>query len=174
MGKVITSIALIGPTLKGIFGSGAGKGLRLPGTVGEDKKVSWTDQLAEELHKQAKRRFPTRRVRVGGVGDTWSADLVDMQSFSKYNDRILYLLNVIEVFSKYEEHIPYVEKTVKCMDHAFDTISKRKPGRLWVGQDGEYDNRTTDHLLEDNLVSKYISHTMRAKWWWWWKDLIKP
>ena len=33
--------------------------------------------------------------------DTWSADLVDMQSFSKYNDGVKYLLNVIDVFNKY-------------------------------------------------------------------------
>ena len=60
----------------------------------------WTDQLAEELHRPIKRRFPTRRVLVGGVDNTWSADLVDMQSFSKYIDGFKYLLNVIDVFSK--------------------------------------------------------------------------
>ena len=87
--------------------------MSLSGTMGLGKKVLWTDRIAEELHKPAKRRFSTRGVRVGGVDDMWSADLVDMKSFSKYNDGVKYLLNVIYVFSKYAWSIPLRDKRVK-------------------------------------------------------------
>ena len=101
------------------------------------KKVAWTDQPAEKLHKPIKRRFPTRRVRVGGVDDTWSADLVDMQSFSKCNDGVKYLLNVIDVFSKYAWSIPLHDKTGKAIVKALDSI-KERPRNLWVDRGGEF------------------------------------
>ena len=91
-----------------------------------NKKVALSDQLAEELHKTIKRRFPTRRVIVGGVDDTWSADLVDMQSFSKHNGGVKYLLNVIDVFSKYAWSVPLIDKTGKLMIRSFDTIVGKK------------------------------------------------
>ena len=70
---------------------------------------------------------------VGGVDDTWSADLVDMQSFSKHNDGVKYLLNVIDVFSKYARSVPLIDKTSKSMIRAFNTIvGKRKPSKIWV------------------------------------------
>ena len=63
--------------------------------------VKWTDKLAEELHMQVRRKFPLRRVEVSHVDDTWVADLVDIQAYSRHNKGYKYLLNVIDVFSKY-------------------------------------------------------------------------
>ena len=126
--------------------------------MGGVKIVPWTDQLAEELHKLAKRRFPTRRVRMGGVDDTWSADLVDMQSFSKYNDGIKYLFNIIDVFSKYAWSIALIDKTGNNIFRAFDTIPKRKPSRLWVDRGGEFYNRTLDLWIEDNGIERYSTY----------------
>ena len=44
--------------------------------------------LAYELHKPIKRKFQKRTVIVVGIDDTWSADLVDMTSFAKFNKEI--------------------------------------------------------------------------------------
>ena len=58
-------------------------------------------QLANKLHRQIIRKFKRRKVyslfrdNIGGV------DLADMQSRSKYNKRIKYLLCEIDLFSKY-------------------------------------------------------------------------
>ena len=38
---------------------------------------------------------------VAGIDDQWSADLMDVVKFSKYNDGFAYVLVVIDVFSKY-------------------------------------------------------------------------
>ena len=119
LGTNITSITLIGPLRKGIFGSGVRKELRLRGTVGRGKTAisDWTRQG-------------------GGV---------DMQSFSTYNDKIKYLLNIINVFSKYAWFIPLLDKTSKNIVRAFETMLKRKPGRLLVDRGGKIYNRTMDH-----------------------------
>ena len=80
--------------------------------------------------------FPTGRVRVAGVDDTWSADLVDMQSFLKCNDEIKYLLNVIDVVSKYTWSICIRDKTSKPIVEAIEAIQKERPRNLCVDRGG--------------------------------------
>ena len=150
-------VPLIDPLLKGIFGSGTGKGLRLPGTGG-GKKVSWTDQLAEELYKPVKRWFPTRRIRVGGVDDTWSADLVDIQSFSKNVTTESSIFSTSSMCSARTRGLFRWYKTDKNIVRAFDAIPKRKPSRLWVDRSGEFYNRTMDYWLKDNDIEKYSTY----------------
>ena len=93
-----------------------------------------------------------------GIDDIWSADLVDMQSFSKYNDGIKYILNVIDVFSKYAWSIPIRDKTGKNITEAFNKIlkqSNRKPDKLWVDQGSEFFNRVMDQWLKSNDIERY-------------------
>ena len=58
----------------------------------------WSQQLADELHKP---NFSKRSVISKGVDEIWAADLVEMQTFSKWNKGIECLLMVIDVFSKH-------------------------------------------------------------------------
>ena len=99
-------------------------------------KVTVERRLAEDLHKSIKRRFPTRRVIVGGVDDTWSADLVDMQSFSKY-DKFKYLFDIIDLFSKYAWSIPLHDKTSKAIVESLDIINERTRN-LRVDRGGDF------------------------------------
>jgi len=50
-------------------------------------------------------------VYVNGIDKIWAADLVDMQSFSKFNRGVKYLLTVIDVFSKFGWMILLKDKT---------------------------------------------------------------
>ena len=59
-------------------------------------------QLANELHKLIIRKFKKRKVYSSYRDNNWGVDLADMQSLSKYNKRINYLLCVIDILSKYE------------------------------------------------------------------------
>ena len=59
------------------------------------------DDLAEELYKPVTRKFQRRRVNVNRIDEIWSADLIDIQAFSKENNGIKYLLTVIDIFSKF-------------------------------------------------------------------------
>ena len=47
--------------------------------------IHWTNQLANELHKPARRRFDERSVFAKQVDDIWTADLVNMSLFSRSN-----------------------------------------------------------------------------------------
>ncbi|DAC81743.1 TPA_asm: integrase [Trichoplax MELD virus] len=126
-----------------------------------NKDVDWSTQLANELHKPIRRNFPKRRVRVNGIDDIWSADLVDMQEFAKYNSGYKYLLNVIDIFSKYAWSVPVKDKTGNSIAEAFDKIIKsshRKPIKLWVDQGSEFYNRVVDKMLNDCNIERYSTY----------------
>jgi len=82
------------------------------------------------LHKPIKRKFQRRRVYVKGIDYIWAADLVEMQEWSKQNKGFRYLLNVIDIFSKFAWSIPLKIKMGNiCLD-VFKLILKkfrRKP-----------------------------------------------
>ena len=58
-------------------------------------------QLANELHKPIFRKFKKRKVFSSFRDNIWAVDLADMQSLSKYNKGIKYLLCAIDLFSIY-------------------------------------------------------------------------
>ena len=84
-----------------------------------------------------------RKVIVGNIDDIWSADLVDMQQLKSYNHGFRYILNVIDVFSKFVWSVPIKDKTGKTITNAFQSIvktSKRKPTKLSVDNGSEFYN----------------------------------
>ena len=66
-----------------------------------------------------------------------------MQSLSKYNKGIKYLLCAIDLFSKYAWVVPLKDKRGITIVNAFrEIISKgRKPNKIWVDQDDEFYNK---------------------------------
>ena len=69
-------------------------------------------QLANELHKPIIKNFLKRTVYSGFKDNIWDVDLADMQSLSKYNKGIKYLLCAIDLFSKYAWVITIKDKIV--------------------------------------------------------------
>ena len=59
------------------------------------------NQLVDELHKPIVRKFKKRKVYASFRDNIWGIDLADMQSLSRYNKKIKYLLCAIDLFSKY-------------------------------------------------------------------------
>ena len=60
-----------------------------------------------------------------------------MQSLSKYNKGIKYLLCAIDLFNKYALVIPIKDKKCTSIVNAFEKIlsdSNRKPHEIWVDQ----------------------------------------
>ena len=57
-------------------------------------------QLANELHKPIIKKFRKRKVYSSFKYNIWGVNLADMQSLSKYNKGIKYLLCEIDLFSK--------------------------------------------------------------------------
>ena len=57
--------------------------------------------LADELHKPIIRKFDKRKVYSQFKNNIWGVDLADMQSLSRKNKGITYLLCAIDLYSKY-------------------------------------------------------------------------
>ena len=95
----------------------------------------WSNQLANELHKPVRKRFEKRTVFAKQVDGIWTADLVDMSSFSRSNKCFKYLLTVIDIFSKYGWVVPLITKTGKEVALAFRKLflGNTAPSRLWKG-----------------------------------------
>ena len=66
---------------------------------------------------------------LASMDNVWSIDLADMQSLSKYNKEIKYLLCAVDLFSKYAWLVPIKDKKGISIVNAFQKIiSKgRKP-----------------------------------------------
>ena len=79
-------------------------------------------QLANELHKQIIRKFNRRKNYSSFRDNIWGADLVDMQSLSKTNKGIKYLLCAIDLFSKCAWVIPLKDKRGITIVNAFQKI----------------------------------------------------
>jgi hypothetical protein len=140
----------------------------------QQKKVTWSDKLAEELHKPVVRRFRKRNVIVRGVDEILAADLVDMQAFAELNDGVKYLLCVTDIFSKYGWIVPLKSKTGAAVAIAFKKIFSegRKPEKLWVDKGKEFYNKDVKSLgvelystenEEKSCVVERWNRTMKEK-----------
>ena len=67
-------------------------------------------QLANELRRQIIRKLKRQKVYSSFRDDLWGLDLGDIQSLSKYNEGIKYLLCAIDLFSKYVWVVPLKDK----------------------------------------------------------------
>ena len=76
------------------------------------KSISLNEQLAEELHKPIIKKLRKRRVYSAFKDNIWGADLADMQLISKFNKGFIFLLYVIDIFSKYAWVVPLKDKKV--------------------------------------------------------------
>jgi len=59
------------------------------------------EQDAYTLHRPVRNCFARNPYTVTNVVNVWECDLLDVQSYAKYNDSIRYILSVIDVFSKF-------------------------------------------------------------------------
>ena len=99
--------------------------------------------LADELHKPIFKKFKKIKVYSQFKDNIWGVDLADMQSLSRKNKGIKYLLCVIDLYSKYAFVIPLKDKKGISILNAFDKIIKqynRKPNKIWVDQGGDFYN----------------------------------
>ena len=91
--------------------------------------------LADELHKPVIKKSNKRKVYSQFKDNIWRVDLADMQSLSKKNKGIKYLLCAIDLYSKYAFVVPLKDKKVISVTNGFNKIIKqsgRKPNKIWV------------------------------------------
>ena len=117
--------------------------------------------LADDLHKPIIRKFNKRKVYSQFKDNIWGVDLADMQSLSRKNKGIKYLLCVIDLYSKYAFVVPLKDKKGTSIVNAFNKIikqSNRKPNKIWVDQGGEFYNNVFKKWLSDNDINMYSTY----------------
>ena len=118
-------------------------------------------QLENELHKPIIRKFKKRKGYSVFRDNIWGVDLADMQSLSKYNKGIKYLLCIIDLFSKYTWVVPIKDKKGTSIVNAFKKLISegRKPNKIWVDQGSEFYNNAFKDLLKINNIEMYSKYS---------------
>ena len=82
-----------------------------------------------------------------------------MQSPSKYNKRIKYLLCSIDLFSKFAWIVPIKDKKGPSIVNAFKKIISegRKPNKIWVDQGSKFYNNSFKDFLKINNIEMYLT-----------------
>ena len=114
--------------------------------------------LAEELHKPVIKKFNERKVYSQFKDNIWEVDLADMQSLSRKNKGIKYLLCAIDLYSKYAFITPLKDKkgiSIVNASHKIIKQSNRKPNIIWVDQGSEFYNHFFKKWLSDNDIIMY-------------------
>ena len=88
--------------------------------------------------------------------------MLHIQSLSKYNKGIKYLLCAIDLFSKYAWVVPIKDKKRVSIVNAFKKIisggreaeskGRRKPNIIWVDQSSEFYNNSFKDFLKPNII----------------------
>ena len=102
-------------------------------------------QLAEELHKPIIRNFKKRTVYSRFKDNIWGTALTDMQLISKLYKGFIFLLCVIDVFSKHAGVLPLKDKNGVTIVNTFQKIlndSAKKPNKIWVAKGSEFYNNS--------------------------------
>ena len=104
---------------------------------------------AYTIHKPTRRHFKRRRVIVGGMGQQWQADLIDLTKLKNDNDGMTFLLTVIDVFSKVAWCVSMKNKSAASLAAALQTTFVNDwPQTLQTDQGVEFLNKSVQALLQ--------------------------
>ena len=124
--------------------------------------------LAKEVFSPQITRFRRERIIPLYRDETWSADLIDKSSLSKYNNIYKFILTVIDIFTKYAWSIPLKNKSGLSITNGFKTIlsegpqggsEHRKPENLWVDRGSVFYNKTIKFLLKEYDTKLYSTYS---------------
>ena len=140
-------------------------------SLGSGMAKSSSSILADELHKPVIKKFNKRKVYSQFKDNIWGVDLAHMQSLSRKNKGIKYLLCAIDLFSKYALFVPLKDKKEISIVNAFDKIIKQsnrcpkdtsaqhiKLNKTWVDQGSEFYNNNFKKWLSDNNIIVYSTN----------------
>ena len=118
--------------------------------------------LADELHKPIIKKINKRKVYSQFRDNICGVDLADMQSLSRKNKGIKYLLCAIDLYSKYAFAVPLKDKKGISIVNAFNKVIKQsnsaKANKIWVDQGGEFYNHVFKKWLSDNDIIMYSTY----------------
>ncbi len=129
--------------------------------IGLYKIRKWLqNQEPYSMQRALQRKFKRNRVIATGIDDQWDADLIDMSKYAKYNDKVHFILLVIDVFSKHVWLRPLLNKTGQGVAKAFkDILSEgRKASRTRTDKGQEFRARPVQQLFKDEGIHHFVTH----------------
>ena len=124
--------------------------------------------LAKEVFSPQITKFRRERIIPLYKDETWSADLIDKSSISKYNNNYKFILTVIDIFTNYAWAIPLKKKSGLSITNGFKRVlskspqggsKRRKPENLWVDRSSEFYNKTFKSLLKEYETKLYSTYS---------------
>ena len=86
-------------------------------------------------------------------------DLADLSSLSKCNDKHKYILDVIDIFSRFAWSVPLKDKTGTSITIALKSLfQSRKPITLQSDKGAEFVNTTLQKYLKSQGVDFHTTH----------------
>jgi transposase InsO family protein len=111
----------------------------------QPSKEEYLKAIADEIHKPVRRVKNRRSVHSSFMDEIWSMDLVEMGEWKDDNDGEMYMLTIVDVFTRFAWARPTRTKTANdCFAAFIDVVdsSKRQPTKIWVDQGSEFYNST--------------------------------
>ena len=139
-------------------------------TISSSKQVTFKTKqqlLAKEVFSPQITKFRRERIIPLNKDETWSSDLIDESSLTKYNNNYKFILTVIDIITKNTWAIPLKKKSGLSITNGFKIVlderpqggfEVRKTEKLWVDRGSEFYNKTLKPLLkeyEKNIYSTY-------------------
>lgn len=117
--------------------------------------------IVEEIFRPARRIYPRMKIRVRGLYETLSADLVDMQKYSRQNKGFKYILTVLDNYSKFAWAVPVKNKSGPTVAAALESIlNEGHPIRKIHTDEGkEFFNKHVRVLLKKHGVRLYHTYS---------------
>ena len=138
--------------------------LSTPHVLAAAANVGWREaqkflksQPTYSLHKNARKRYPTRQYYVNSIDDQWQCDLMDLQALARYNDGNRFVLTVIDILSRYGWARPLKSKQGLEVKKAFESIFRegRIPDRIQSDQGTEFENRHVRALFQEHNIELF-------------------
>ena len=109
------------------------------------------------LHRQARKKYPTRHYVVHDIDEQWQADLAEVQDIADKNRGYRYILTVIDIFSRYAWARPLKSKRGGDVAAAFRDIFRegRIPKRIQSDQGKEFENRFVRALFHEHNIELF-------------------
>lgn len=119
-------------------------------------------EIVDEIHRSARKKFPRRKYLMVGINDTHQADLIEVIPFANQNCGFRYILMVIDVFSKRAWARELKNKTGPEVTKAMESIyndSLQIPRNLQTDNGKEFYNQHFQRLMRKHKINHYSTFT---------------
>ena len=139
-----------------------------------DKNITYADiksflkhQDGYSLHYPTHKRFLTQKIISAKPKIIIALDLIDMQNFSSFNNKIKYLMFFIDIFSKYITIIPIQNKNKFSILHGLRIFFKMKDNflysRIYSDMESGLKSQITKQFLNENRIHLYTNTSYERK-----------